>query len=327
MRRRKFLGVLSGAAVAWPIAARAQQPAMPVVGFLSGQSPETYALFPAAFRRGLSELGFVEGKNVAIEYRWANGHPDQLPVLAADLVHRQVNVIAATGTVASGLAAKAATASIPIVFNSGEDPVEAGFVSSLNRPGGNVTGISWFSVESVAKRLALLHELIPAARVIAFLANPKDPELAPQLSAAQAAAQAIDRQLIVVNATNPGEIDTAFGALLQQGARALIVASGPYFINQRAHLVALAAQHAIPCIYSDRSSPAGGGLMSYGNNLEDAYRRNGIYVARILKGDKPGDLPIDRSTKFELVVNLKTAQALGLTLSPSLLARADEVIE
>jgi putative ABC transport system substrate-binding protein len=275
----------------------------------------------------LNEHGYVERKNVAIEYRWANGRPDRLPALAADLVQRQVSVIAATGSVASGLAAKAATTSIPIVFTSGQDPVEVGFVSSLNRPGGNVTGVSWFSVESVAKRLALLHELVPAAKVIAFLANPKDPELAPQLSAAQAAADSLDRQLIVVNAINPNDIDMAFAALLQQGARALVVASGPYFINQRAHVIALAAQHAIPCIYSDRSSPAAGGLMSYGNNLEDGYRRNGIYVARILKGDKPGDLPVDRSTKFELVVNLKTAQALGLTLSPSLLARADEVIE
>ena len=326
MRRREFFGAI-GSVMAWPAMVRAQQRAMPVVGFLSGQSANTYALFPAAFRRGLSELDYVEGKNVAIEYRWANGHPDQLPALAADLVHRQVDVIAATGTVASGLAAKAATTSIPIVFNSGEDPAEAGFVSSLNRPGGNVTGISWFSVESVAKRLALLHEMVPTAKIIAFMANPKDPELAPQLSAAQAAAHALDRQLIVVNTINPDEIDMAFAALLQQGARALIVASGPYFINQRAHVIALAAQHAIPCIYSDRSSPAAGGLVSYSNNLEDAYRRNGIYVARILKGDKPADLPVDRSTKFELVVNLKTAQTLGLTLSPALLARADEVIE
>jgi len=275
----------------------------------------------------LSELGFIDGNNVAIEYRWARGRTDQLPTLADDLVRRNVNVIAATGGVASALAAKAATTSIPIVFNSGEDPVQAGLVSSLNRPGGNVTGVSWFTVESAAKRLAMLHDMVPAAAVMAFLANPKDHELTPQLAPITDTAHALGCRLVVVHASTPTEIDTAFTALLQQGAGAIIVSSGAFFVNQRAQLIALAAQHAIPCIYTGKESTAAGGLMSYGNNLEDAYRRNGIYVGRILKGDKPGNLPIDRATKFELVINLKTAKALGLQMPPTLLAVADEVIE
>ena len=325
MRRREIITLLSGAA-AWPLVARAQQ-LMPVIGFLSGQSPDTYAPFPEAFRQGLKESGFVDGNNVTIEYRWARGHPEQLPALAADLVQRQVDVIAATGGLAPGLAAKAATKSIPIVFNCGEDPVQAGLVSSLNRPGGNVTGISWFSVDSAAKRLSLLHQLIPATKVIAFLANPKDPELPPQLEAVKDAAGALGIQLVVVDASTPNEIDAAFASMLEKGARGLIVASGAYFINQRAQITALTAQHAIPSVYSGRDSVVAGGLMSYGNNLLNSYRRNGLYVGRILKGDKAGDLPIDRSTKFALVINLKTAKALGLSVSPMLLATADEVIE
>ena len=300
---------------------------MPVVGFLSGQSPDTFAPFLAAFRQGLGEQGYVEGKNVAIEYRWAQGQPEKLPALAADLVRREVNVIAATGSVSSCLAAMAATSTIPIVFNSGEDPVEAGLVDNLNRPKGNITGISWFSVDSAAKRLSILHELVPAAQVIGFLANPKDPELAPQLARVKDAAQALGVKLVVVNANNPGEIEPAFAAFLQQGSRALMVASGPFFINQRDQVIALSALHTIPTSYSGMDSTAAGGLMSYGNNLADAYRRNAIYVGRILNGDKPGDLPVDRSTKFELVINLKTAKTLGLEVPPTLLARADEVIE
>lgn len=325
MQRREFIGLVGGAA-AWPLAARAQQ-VMPVVGFLSSQSPNGYAPFAAAFRDGLREAGFVEGQNVAIEYRWAEGHADRLPALAADLVHRQVAVIAATGGAESGLAAKAVTATTPIVFNTGEDPVEVGLVTSLNRPGGNVTGISWFAAEVTAKRVALLHELTPAAAALALLVDTSNPEGASLPPRAQEAARTIGRPLIVLQASTPDEIDTAFATLLQQGARALVVASGPFFVNRRAQIIALAARHAIPSIFPGRESPAAGGLMSYGNSLPDAYRRNAVYVGRILKGDKPGDLPVDRSTKFQLVINLKTAKALALDVPAMLLARADEVIE
>jgi putative ABC transport system substrate-binding protein len=325
MQRRKFI-TLIGAAAAWPVVARAQHP-MPVIGFLSSQSPDTYAVFPGAFQRGLKEAGYVDGNNVKIEYRWAQGRLDRLPKLASDLVRRQVHVIAATGGVASAHAAELATTSIPIVFNSGEDPVRAGLVSNLNRPGGNVTGISWFSVDLTAKRLALLHQIVPTAAVVGFLMNPNDTEISAQLAAIKAAALELRLQLVVANAASANEIEAAFIGLRQQNVRAVFVASGPTFVNQRAQLIALAAQHAMPCIYSGKESPAAGGLMSYGNNLEDAYRRNGLYVGRILKGEKPGDLPVDRATKFELVINLKTARALGLSVSPTLLATADEVIE
>jgi putative ABC transport system substrate-binding protein len=331
MRRREFVGLVGGTAAAWPLAtlslaARAQQ-AMPVIGFLSSQSPDTYGLFLRAFRRGLNERGFEEGKNVAIEYRWARGHFDRLPALAAELVRLRVDAIAATGGLPSAFAAKAATTSIPIVFNSGSDPVRVGIVPSFNQPGGNMTGVSWFSIESSAKRLSLLHDLAPSATVVALLTNPKDPELPPQIAAVQEAARTLGLRLIVANAASPGEIDAAYAVLLHEGARAVFVASGPFFQNQRAQLVALAAQHAIPCIYSDRAYAVAGGLVSYGNNLEDVYRRNGIYVARILKGDKPGDLPIDRSVKFDLVINLKTAKALGLTVPDRLMVITDEMIE
>jgi len=325
MKRREFIKVIGGAA-AWPLAARAQ-PGIPVIGFLSSQSPVTYGLFLAAFREGLKEQGFAEGKNVGIEYRWANGHFDQLPALVAELVRLRVDAIAATGGLPSAFAAKAATTSIPVVFNSGSDPVQVGLVSSLNRPGGNLTGVSWFSIESTAKRLSLLKELAPAATTVAYLVNPKDPELPPQIAAVKNAASTLGLQLVVANAADAAEVDAAYEALVQQGARAAFVASGPFFVNQRAQLVALAARHAIPCIYGDREYAVTGGLVSYGNNLQDAYRRNGIYVGRILKGDKPGDLPIDRSVKFDLVINIKTAKSLGLTIPDRLLVAADEVIE
>ena len=326
MKRREFICLIGGAAAVWPLTARAQQ-AMPVIGFLSSQSPDGYQLFLAAFRQGLKESGFDEGRNVAIEYRWAHSHFDQSPTLAAELVRLRVDAIAATGGLPSAFAAKAATTSIPIVFNSGTDPVQAGLVGSINRPEGNVTGVSWFSIDSSAKRLSLLHELAPTATVVAFLTNPKDPELTRQLPAVQDAARALGLRLIVANAATPAEIDAAYDELIKEGANAVFVASGPFFVNQRAQLVALAARYAVPCIYGERETAAVGGLMSYGNDLKDAYRRNGLYVARILKGDKPGDLPIDGATKFELIINIKSAKKLGLDIPPTLLARADDVIE
>ena len=325
MKRREFIFLIGGAAAVWPLTARAQQ-AMPVIGFLSSQSPDGYQLFLAAFRQGLKELGFDEGRNVAIEYRSAHSHFDQLPTLAAELVRLRVDAIAATGDLPSAFAAKAATTSIPIVFNSGTDPVQAGLVGSINRPEGNVTGVSWFSINSSAKRLSLLHELAPTATVVAFLTNPKDPELTRQLPAVQDAPRALGLRLIVANAATPAEIDAAYDELIKEGANAVFVASGPFFVNQRSTCRA-AARYAVPCIYGERETAAAGGLMSYGNDLKDAYRRNGLYVARILKGDKPGDLPIDGATKFELIINIKTAKKLGLDIPPTLLARADDVIE
>jgi putative tryptophan/tyrosine transport system substrate-binding protein len=326
MRRRGFIGGL-GAAAVWTRASVAQQAAMPVVGFLSSQSPEGYGPYGAAFRQGLSEAGYVEGQNVAIDYRWARGDQAQLSALAADLVRRRVDVIAATGGVVTARIAMTATSSIPIVFNSGEDPVQAGLVTSLNRPGGNVTGISWFNVEGVAKRMALLHDVVPAAAVMALLGNPKDPEFDPATAVANDTARALGVQLVLLEATTPGEVEAAFDTAAQKRVGALVVASGAFFINQRAQLIGLAARHAVPCIYTGRETVTDGGLMSYGNILSDAYRRNALYVGRILKGERAGDLPIDRSTKFELLINLKTAKALGLTVPFGLLNAADEVIE
>jgi putative ABC transport system substrate-binding protein len=327
LRRREFITLLGGAAVAWPLGARAQQPAVPVVGFLSGQSSGPYAAMAASFRRGLSEDGHIEGQNVAIEYRWAEGRPDRLPALAADLVQRRVGVIVATGGNDAALAAKGATEIIPIVFTLNDDPRKYGLVASLNRPGGNVTGVSWFSAQLGPKRLELLHELVPDAKTIALLLNPKNAESTGQSAELQEAARILGLQLVVLHASTASEIDAAFAAIAMQRLGALVAAGDSFLQSRREQIIALAARHAIPTIYVNREMAATGGLVSYGNSLTDAYRRAGIYTGLILKGAKPVDLPVDQATKFELFINLKTAKTLGLTVPPSLLARADEVIE
>ncbi len=327
MRRREFIGMVGGAAAAWPLSARAQQPAMPVVGFLTSLGQDDRPNLRGAFRRGLSEGGFAEGRNVAIEYRFAENQHDRLPGLAADLAGRKVAVIAASGGGSSVLAAKAATATIPIVFAFGGDPVREGMVASLNRPGGNVTGASFFAVEISGKALGLLHELVPSAAVIALMVNPRNPESARWISSAQEAARTLGRQMLVLNASAPAEIETAFATLRQRGVGALLAGGDPFFTARRQQIVALAARDAIPAMYSNREYVAEGGLMSYGNDILDVYRRAGVYTGRILKGEKPWDLPVDLATRFEFVINLKTAKTLGIEVPPGLSARADEVIE
>jgi putative tryptophan/tyrosine transport system substrate-binding protein len=327
IKRREFITLLGGAVAAWPRAARAQQPAMPAIGFLNSLRQSDRPNLQAAFRRGLSEAGYVDGRNVTIESRFAENQHDRLPALAADLVGRKVNVIAATGGGASVLAAMAATKTIPIVFTTGGDPVQEGYVASLNRPGGNVTGVSWFSNLITGKGLGLLHELVPNAALIAMLVNPKLPESARMQSEGHEAARTLGRQLLVLNASSASEIDAAFATMRERRAGALLVGADPFLSSRLQQIVALGVRDAIPAIYVNREFVEEGGLMSYGNDTADGYRRAGVHVGRILNGASPADLPVDQATKFELVVNVKAAKAVGLTIPESFLARADEVIE
>jgi putative ABC transport system substrate-binding protein len=328
MRRREFITLLGGAAAAWPLAAQSQQPAMPVIGFLGSTSADLYADRLRVFRQGLNETGYVEGRNVAIEFRWADGRYDRLPDLVADLVRREVTVIVAAGTTSGTLAAKAATATIPIVFSAGGDPVQLGLVASLNRPGGNLTGMTVWNVEVVPKRLELMCELVPTATNMALLTNPTSPTTAEfETKYAQAASRELGLKLHVLNASTESEIDAALATLDQRGINALLIGSDVFFFDHRGQIVTLAARHSIPTIYDRRECATAGGLISYGASLLDAYRQVGVYVGRILKGERPADLPVMLPTKFELSINLKTAKALGLTVPHSLLSRADELID
>jgi putative tryptophan/tyrosine transport system substrate-binding protein len=328
VKRRKFITLLGGAAAAWPLAARAQQPGMPVVGILQAGAADTNPNTASAFRKGLSETGYLDGQTVSIEYRWAEGQYDQLQKLAAELVRRRVAVIITPLSTAAALAAKATTTNIPIVFSIGSDPVEIGLVTSLNRPGGNVTGVVTMNSELGAKRLGLLQDLLPAATRFAVLINPKPQRLAEAIIAdVQAAASAISRQVEVLAASTSREIDTAFATLVQKRIDALLVSPDLFLETRRAQIFVLAARHVLPVIYPHREDAVAGGLMSYGSSIADVSYQLGIYTGRILKGEKPADLPVARASKFEFVINLQTARTLGIEVSPTLLARADEVIE
>jgi putative ABC transport system substrate-binding protein len=325
MRRREFITLFGGAAAAWSLAARAQQPAMPVIGFLNGASAESWAPFVSTFRQGLGETGFAEGKNVAIEYRWADEQYDRLPALAADLVRRQPSVIVANHV--SAAAAKAATATIPIVFTTAVDPVQLGLVASLARPRGNLTGVTTLNVELVPKRLELLHELSPTATSLALLVNPTNSDAETVASDTRAAARALGLDLHVVEASTDRDLETAFASLAQRRVGGLVIAPDPFFVSRIKPLAALALQRALPAAFEFRQFTAAGGLMSYGGSLADSYRLAGIYAGRILKGEKPADLPVQQSTKVELFLNLKTAKALGITIPLPLSGRADEIFE
>jgi putative ABC transport system substrate-binding protein len=327
MQRRKFITLLGCTVATWPLAARAQQPAMPVIGFMSGRSPEDSKHLVAAFRQGLSEAGFVEGQNIVIEYRWGLGQYDRMPALAADLVERRVAVLVGVGGDISALAAKQATSTIPIVFGTGSDPIKAGMVESLARPGGNATGYSLLTNQMEPKRLNMLHDLVPGAAVIGVLLNPNFPPAARQLQDLEEAARTIDQRLFVSKASNDVELNAAFTSLIQQRVGALLVAADPYFDTRRDQIIAFANQNRLPAIYQFREYAVAGGLISYGPSITDLYRQAGIYAGRILKGARPADLPVVQPTKFDFVINLKTAKAIGFTVPQGLVNAADEVIE
>ncbi len=327
MRRRDFIKVIAGSAAAWPLGTQAQQPAMPVVGFMSGRAPEDSAHLVSAFRQGLAETGFVEGQTVTIEFRWAHGDYDRLPALAADLVGRKVAVLVGVGGDVSALAAKKATATIPVVFGMGDDPVKAGIVASFNRPDGNVTGFTLWTSEMESKRLGLLREMLPAVQLIGVLVNPKFPPSSHELSDLELAAKGIGQRLFVASANNDAELDSALASLGQQRVGAFLVTAAPFFDTRLERIVGFAAQNRLPAIYQFREYAVAGGLISYGPDVVESYRNAGLYVGRILKGEKPADLPVLQPTKFDFVINLKTAKALGLMVPPTLLAEAGEVIE
>jgi putative tryptophan/tyrosine transport system substrate-binding protein len=327
MRRRDFIKVIAGSAAAWPLGTQAQQPAMPVIGFMSGRAPEDSAHLVSAFRQGLAETGFVEGQTVTIEFRWAHGDYDRMPALAADLVSRKVAVLVGVGGDVSALAAKKATATIPVVFGMGDDPVKAGIVASFNRPDGNVTGFTLWTSEMESKRLGLLREMLPAVQLIGVLVNPKFPPSSHELSDLELAAKGIGQRLFVASANNDAELDSALASLGQQRVGAFLVTAAPFFDTRLERIVGFAAQNRLPAIYQFREYAVAGGLISYGPNVVESYRNAGDYVGRILKGEKPADLPVLQPTKYDFVINLKTAKALGLTVPPTLLAEAGEMIE
>jgi putative ABC transport system substrate-binding protein len=327
MRRREFIVLFGGATAAWPMVTRAQQPTMPVVGFLSAGSPQSDAFRVAAIQQGLKETGYIEGRNVAFEYRWAEDHNERLPALAAELVRREVAVIVTIGGSTSAVAAKSATATIPIVSGIGADPVKLGLVASLNRPGGNITGVSFLIGTLVAKQFEVLHETVPKTALVGFLVNPTVADAEINTKNVQAAAEVVGQKLLVVQAHTDSELEAAFVTLVQQRAGALVVGADPFFLDRRDKLVELAARQKVPAIYFFREFVSAGGLMSYGTSITEGNRIVGLYAGRILKGEKPADLPVQQSTKFEIVINLKAAKALGLAIPDKLLATADEVIE